>query len=71
MLIVSAKSYALNHKKMYQPSTQCGHDDFPDGITNGNEWYKVFNGMQDWDYVDNDCFELTIELGCCKYPDGK
>ena len=56
---------------MYKPAAQCGHDDFKDGITNGNKWYKVFNGMQDWNYMYNDCFEVTIELGCCKYPSGK
>ena len=67
----SAKTYSLNHKSMYKPSAQCGHDDFKDGITNGNKWYKVFNGMQDWNYMYNDCFEVTIELGCCKYPNGE
>lgn len=64
-----AKTYSLNHKNMYKTSAQCGHDAFQDGITNGNKWYKVFNGMQDWNYYYHDCFELTVELGCCKYPE--
>ncbi|XP_063694160.1 carboxypeptidase D-like isoform X1 [Bolinopsis microptera] len=68
LFISMAKTYSLNHKQMYKPSAQCGHDDFKDGITNGNKWYKVYNGMQDWNYFYNDCFEVTIELGCCKYP---
>ena len=67
---ISAKTYSLNHKQMYKPSAQCGNDNFKNGITNGNKWYKVYNGMQDWNYFYNDCFEVTIELGCCKYPTG-
>eukprot|EP00116_Pleurobrachia_bachei_P003929 sb/3464191/ len=68
LFIELAKSYTFAHASMYDTSKQCANDNFKDGITNGNMWYKVFNGMQDWNYVDMDCFEVTIELGCCKYP---
>jgi len=42
---------------------------FNDGITNGAAWYVIDGGMQDWSYVYTSDMEVTIELGCNKYPD--
>ena len=43
-------------------------DYFENGITNGAQWYPLAGGMQDWNYLKAECLELTIEMGCQKYP---
>ncbi|XP_013414827.1 carboxypeptidase E [Lingula anatina] len=69
-----AESYSLWHATMAKPHESC--DDMPDnekflkqkGTTNGAAWYSVAGGMQDFNYLRTNCFEITLELGCDKYP---
>jgi len=41
---------------------------FSNGITNGADWYVIYGGMQDWNYVWLGCNEVTIELSDNKWP---
>ena len=41
---------------------------FNNGITNGVEWYLIYGGMQDWNYVWQGCIDVTIELDDNKWP---
>lgn len=61
-----AHSYADLHPLM-QRGYSC-QESFKDGITNGAFWYGVKGTMQDFNYLNSNCLELTLELSCCKYP---
>lgn len=61
-----AQTYANNHPVMHHGSN-C-NDNFTGGITNGAKWYELKGGMQDFNYAFSNCFEITVELSCCKYP---
>ncbi|XP_069471346.1 carboxypeptidase D [Ambystoma mexicanum] len=66
-----ALSYSRENTEMFKGSP-CKevypNEYFYEGITNGAKWYNIPGGMQDWNYLHTNCFEVTIELGCVKYP---
>lgn len=69
-----ALSYAETHAHMAKPDHK-SCDLSPDsefskhgGITNGARWYSVKGGMQDFNYLATNCFEITLELSCEKFP---
>lgn len=42
--------------------------EFANGITNGADWYVLYGGMQDWNYIMCGTMEITLELSDTKYP---
>uniref|UniRef100_A0A0B6ZJP1 Peptidase M14 domain-containing protein n=1 Tax=Arion vulgaris TaxID=1028688 RepID=A0A0B6ZJP1_9EUPU len=64
-----SNSYAYYHKTMADPDRiPCDKDGSNTPITNGGLWYSVAKGMQDYNYLNTNCFEITLELGCEKFP---
>ena len=65
-----AKAYSFSHASMYlgQPCTPIDNTGFEYGITNGAAWYNIDGGMQDYNYENSNCFEITVEQGCYKFP---
>ncbi len=55
--------YSRWNSPMYNSSV------FPQGITNGADWYHILGGMQDWNYTWMGDKEVTIELSTTFEPD--
>uniref|UniRef100_A0A3Q3GP78 AE binding protein 1a n=1 Tax=Labrus bergylta TaxID=56723 RepID=A0A3Q3GP78_9LABR len=66
-----AMSYAHSHLTMadtYRGS--CHGDDITggQGIANRASWKPVVGSMNDFSYLHTNCFELSVFLGCDKFP---
>ena len=59
-----ALAYSRSHPTMHIQRVS----GFPNGITNGADWYSIDGGMQDYNYLQTSCFEILVEQGFCKYP---
>ncbi|KAF8566804.1 hypothetical protein P879_06576 [Paragonimus westermani] len=71
IFIELALSYADHNPEMRTGEHTCEDDDkhFDQGIVNGADWYPINGSMQDYNYLATNAFELTVELGCTKFPE--
>ncbi|XP_042324126.1 carboxypeptidase Z [Sceloporus undulatus] len=70
MFKLLSKAYANAHPGISDKSEmRCGGNFVKrGGIINGAEWYSFTGGMADFNYLHTNCFEITLELGCEKFP---
>lgn len=66
-----AFSYASTHRLMTDANRRvCHREDFAkeDGTINGAAWHTAPGSMNDFSYLHTNCFELSMYMGCDKYP---
>ncbi|XP_036406873.1 probable carboxypeptidase X1 [Megalops cyprinoides] len=66
-----ATVYATTNHVMSNPDRRpCHQDDFlrHNNIINGANWHTVPGSMNDFSYLHTNCFEITVELSCDKFP---
>ncbi|XP_054553402.1 probable carboxypeptidase X1 isoform X2 [Talpa occidentalis] len=63
--------YAGTNRAMQDPDRRpCHSEDFSmrGNIINGADWHTVPGSMNDFSYLHTNCFEVTVELSCDKFP---
>ncbi|CAJ1074590.1 probable carboxypeptidase X1 [Xyrichtys novacula] len=66
-----ATVYASTNLVMANPNRRlCHYEDFQkhNNIINGGAWHTVPGSMNDFSYLHTNCFEVTVELSCDKFP---
>ncbi|XP_009289577.2 probable carboxypeptidase X1 isoform X1 [Danio rerio] len=66
-----ATVYASTNHVMSNPDRRpCHNEDFlrHNNIINGANWHTVPGSMNDFSYLHTNCFEVTVELSCDKFP---
>ncbi|XP_075429805.1 putative carboxypeptidase X1 isoform X2 [Ascaphus truei] len=64
-------AYATTHRILADDNRRiCHTEDFmiAGNIINGADWHTVSGSMNDFSYLHTNCFEITVELSCDKYP---
>ncbi|XP_063039644.1 probable carboxypeptidase X1 [Engraulis encrasicolus] len=67
-----ATAYASTNRAMADPDRRiCHYEDFQsqhNNIINGADWHTLPGSMNDFSYLHTNCFEVTVELSCDKFP---
>uniref|UniRef100_A0A8C4Y2H6 Carboxypeptidase X, M14 family member 1 n=1 Tax=Gopherus evgoodei TaxID=1825980 RepID=A0A8C4Y2H6_9SAUR len=66
-----ATVYATTNLAMVDAERRlCHYEDFTreGNIINGAHWHTVPGSMNDFSYLHTNCFEVTVELSCDKFP---
>ncbi|XP_030046794.1 probable carboxypeptidase X1 [Microcaecilia unicolor] len=66
-----ATAYASTNRAMVDDERRvCHTENFMKGgnIINGADWHTVAGSMNDFSYLHTNCFEITVELSCDKFP---
>ncbi|XP_069025584.1 probable carboxypeptidase X1 [Embiotoca jacksoni] len=66
-----ATAYASTNQVMSNPDRRpCHNKDFLryNNIINGADWHNVPGSINDFSYLHTNCFEVTVELSCDKFP---
>ncbi|XP_078530688.1 putative carboxypeptidase X1 isoform X1 [Lissotriton helveticus] len=66
-----ATAYATTSRVMMEEDRRvCHTEDFTrvGNIINGADWHTVAGSMNDFSYLHTNCFEITVELSCDKFP---
>lgn len=63
LIVDFSLDYAREVPYIYQSNS------FPQGITNGWDWYEVDGGMQDWSTYWYNNIQVTVEISDRKWPD--
>ncbi|XP_072315270.1 carboxypeptidase Z-like [Eucyclogobius newberryi] len=65
-----SKIYATSHERMSNENAQCGSSRTGSrtGTINGAQWSSFAGGMSDFNYLHTNCFDVTVSLGCDKFP---
>ncbi|XP_042202658.1 probable carboxypeptidase X1 [Callorhinchus milii] len=62
--------FASSNLAMVRPRRPCHTEDFSylGNVINGADWHTVPGSMNDFSYLHTNCFELTLEVSCDKFP---
>jgi carboxypeptidase D len=65
LFVSIARTYADHYPLMLASNADPSYDN---GICNGADWYVIYGGMQDWNYLWHGANDITLEITNAKWP---